>query len=81
MSGDLKTRLVSGRRKTFGELYWVDQKFIQQQGALIKVGYSYRSMVDQLHIKESAEGSIPSNDKSKDVPGVVLKRLNPLAER
>lgn len=61
MSNDLKTGLVSGRRKTFGELYWVDQKFIQQQGALIKVGYSYRSMVDQLPFQEYAEGSNPSN--------------------
>ena len=34
--------------------------------------FSYRSMVDQLPVKESAEGSNPSNDKKcKDVLGVV----------
>ena len=55
-----KTTDYSARGKVRGVLYWVVQKIIQQLSQHIIVG-CYSTMVVQFSVKESAEGSTPSN--------------------
>ncbi len=64
-----KTTDYSARGKVRGELYSVFQKSIEQLRQLIIVG-CYSTMVVQFSVKESAEGSTPSNiQKRKDCLG------------
>ena len=42
-------------------LYWVEQNFIQQQSQHIAVGSVIAQLVVHLPVKETAEGSTPSN--------------------
>ena len=62
-----KRRLSSqARQKVRGELYSVFQKSIEQLCQLIIVG-CYSTMVVHFSVKETAEGSTPSNIQKRKV--------------
>ena len=56
----------SARGKVRGELYFVVQKIMKQLCQLIAVG-CYSTMVVHFSVKETAEGSTPSNIQKRKV--------------